>query len=268
MEAQASQTSPAPASSGGRPWLASRLLRRQVVNVSTLKPVGRVADVAFVPESCQVAGLIVQPTSSGKELLDTVRRALGMRRMIASIEFDHIIALNGDVVTVDSDPVLTALSPPLGQRPAYLCDVCELAIITLHGLCLGSLADILLDHHGSAVIGYVVNPTKQAEPYLQLVEELERSSPRLVEGGADRAEASPATEPSAARLRVIPASPHVRIGEALIVVVEGVEPRRQEAVVITSHAREPTGRPAQGNGASAIVEGTVTHREEYSDHSS
>jgi sporulation protein YlmC with PRC-barrel domain len=240
--------------------------------VSTLKPVGRVADVAFVPERCQVAGLIVQPTPSGSELLDTIRRAVGLRRMIASIELDHIIALNGDVVMVDSDPVLSALSPPMGGRLACLCDACELAIITLHGMCLGSLADILLDNRGSVVIGYVVSPTKQAEPRLRLLEELEeleeleRSSPQRMEGGAELVEASSAAESSAARLRVIPASPRVRIGEDLILVVEEVEPLRQEAVMITSRAPEPTGRTAPGNGASSMVEGTVTHREEHSDH--
>jgi sporulation protein YlmC with PRC-barrel domain len=267
MEAEAPRVSSAPASSGGRPWLASRLLRRQVVNVSTLEPVGRVAEVAFDPERCQVTGLIVQPTHSGSELVAAVRRAFGRHRTVASVGLDHIIALNGDVVTVDSDPIRSTLSSPEG-RLAYLCDVCELTIITLHGMCLGSLADLLLDGRGSGVIGYAVNPTKQAEPHLQPLEDLERSSPLQMGRGVDPAEASAAAEPSAARLRVIPASPRVRIGEDLILVVEEVEPLQKETVVITSQAQERTGRAAAGNGTSYIVEGTVTHDEEHSDGSS
>jgi sporulation protein YlmC with PRC-barrel domain len=246
MEAQAPQTSPAPApaSSGGRPWLASRLLQRQVVNASTVELVGRVADVAFDPERCQVTRLIVHPTHSGSELVETVRRAVGADRTSGSVGLDHIIALNGDMVTVDSDLVFSALSSPMG-RVARLCSVRDLAIITLHGICLGSLADILLDSRGSVVTGYVVNPTKQAESLLRPFEELEQPSPLHIEKGADTAEASPASEPSAAHLRIIPASPRVRIGKALILLVEEVEPLQQGTVVISHQAGA---RAARHNG--------------------
>jgi sporulation protein YlmC with PRC-barrel domain len=233
MQLQAPQTFPA-ASSSGRQWLASRLLQRQVVNTSTVEPVGHVADVAFDPESCQITGLMVQPTPPGSELVAAVRRAFGPSRTIGSVGLDHIIALNGDMVTIDSDPVVSALLPPRG-RAACLCKVRTLTILTLHGICLGSLVDILLDDRGSVITGYVVNPTKQGESLLQPFEELGRRSPLRIERGTD-AEAegmSPESESSAAHWRVIPASPRVRIGKALILVVEEVEPLRPQPVVIT-----------------------------------
>jgi len=267
MKSMELQTQPSPESSSGeQPWLASYLLQRQVVNASTLEPVGRVADVAFDSESSRVTALIIQadPSEGGRGA--AVRRVFGRRRTVASVGLDHIVALSGDVVTIDTNPVSTVfseLSQRLG-RSARLCEVCELTILTLSGMCLGSLADLLLDGRGSTIIGYVINPTKQAElslPLLEGVEGLEPSSPLRSESAAgaagavgivDVAEASPAnesSEASSARLRVIPASPRVRIGKALILVIEEVEPLRQETVVITSQSGEHARREVLHNGA-------------------
>lgn len=231
MELQLSETFPASPPSGGGQWLASRLLQRQVVNASTVEPVGHVADVAFDPESCQVTGLMVQPTSPGNELVAAVRRAFGSSSTTGTVGLDHIIALNGDMVTIDSDPVVSALLPPRG-RAACLSKARALTIITLHGMCLGSLVDILLNDRGSVVTGYVVNPTKQAESLLQPLEEPEQRPPLHIASDADAEEAT--SESSDARLRIIPASPRVRIGKALILVVEEVEPLLPQSVVITS----------------------------------
>jgi sporulation protein YlmC with PRC-barrel domain len=234
MESHELPPSPASPSSGGKPWLASRLLRRQVVNASTVQPAGRVADVVFDPESCQVTALIVQSTASGSRLMAAVRRASNWHRPVASVAIDHIIALNGDVVMVDRDPVFSTLSRSIGSV-ACLCDVCELTILTFHGVCLGSLADLLLDSRGRVVIGYVVNPTKQAESFLGSLAELEPSSPVDIESRIGAAEVSSASEGAdfksfASHLRVIPASPRVRIGEELILVVAEVEPLRQDVL--------------------------------------
>jgi sporulation protein YlmC with PRC-barrel domain len=228
-----SPTSPA---SDGKTWLASRLLQRQVVNASTIEPVGRVADVVFDPESCQLTELIIQSTSSESRLMTAIRRAYNHHAYnrshpVASIPVDHIIALNGDVVMVDCDPIISALLRS-NTSAAYLGDVCELTILTFHGICLGTLADLLLDSQGRTVIGYVVNATKQAELILEPPTAL--ALPSSLETQPEMgtpADASAATPSEVKSLlthqRVIPASPRVRIGEELILVMAGVEPLGQ-----------------------------------------
>lgn len=270
-EPQRSQSAQPPLTalaSTGQEWLASRLLHRQVVNASTLAPVGRVSDVVFNPESRQVTALIVRATATSDGLLEAARRAVGRQRAVGAIGIDHIIALNGDVVIADSDPappaVRHAAHPahaaergPEGE--AHLCDVCELTIITLHGICLGVLADVLLDERGTLVTGYVVNPTRYAETTLLPLGELEPSEPPQTETGTeveaetatDGSAAAPASESSDARprLRVIPATPRVRIGESLILVLDGVEPLHQEVVTVKSQpAREHLGHPQRYGG--------------------
>lgn len=252
MKPAETQTSLASPVSNGHTWLASRLLNRQVVNASTLEPVGRVADVAFDPESCLVTALCVQPEPSVGGFAASVGRRLSRRRAIASVGREHIISLNGDVVMVDSDPVRF-----MGHA-ARLRDVCELTILTLHGMCLGSLADLILDNYGSVVTGYVVNPTRHAEALLLPLEELEQpprpQAEQVEQTGRVEGEDSVAADPSeesalpAANLRVIPASPRVRIGDSLILVVEEAEPLRQEPVVVSSQSGARTEDTAHHNG--------------------
>ena len=234
MEAQELQ--PYHSSSPGRTWLASRILHRQVVNTSTLAPVGRINDVIFDPERCRVAALSVQltPTESG---LSAVRRTFGRQSTVGVIGIEHVIALNGDVVMVDSGPVRSGSLPHLEQL-ASLNDICELTILTLHGTCIGSLADVLLDSEGRIITGYVVNPTKQAEPFLVPLEDLLQSPPRALESEAAASDGPPPSESAPTDLMVIPASPRVRIGETLIVVLDDVEPLRRETVVITSNVED------------------------------
>lgn len=248
MDTSDPQRALAARASGGQPWLASRLLHRQVVNASTLEPVGRVSDVVFNPKTCQVTALIVHATTAGDGLLAAARRAVGQRRAGGAIGIDHIVALNGDVVIVDSKPVASAvlLAPqqPSEREACLLCEACELTIITIHGMCLGELADLLLDERGSLVIGYVVAPTKYAESLLLPLEAVLPAEPPHTEQEVSAAVALPSSGSSMdAHVRVIPASPRVRIGESLIVVVEEVEPLRQDAVIISSQPiREHPGR--------------------------
>ncbi len=230
MEPVESETSLVSTPISGQTWLASRLLHRQVVNATTLEPVGRVSDVAFDPETCRVTALCVQTMQDVDGLATAIRRRFGRLRAIAAVGIEHIVALNGDVVVVDSDPVRPASLRSM-EHAARLCEVCELTILTLHGMCLGSLADLLLDSRGIVVTGYVVNPAKQAEDLLLPLEEFEQAGPLHMDSASE-------SETPAANLRIIPASPRVRIGESLILVVEEVEPLRQDPVVITSQSED------------------------------
>lgn len=242
MEAQVPQLSLS--SNSEQMWLASRLLRRQVVNMSTLEPVGRVADVILDPERCCVAALSVQLTPMEGGFLSAVRRVLGRYRTVGAIGIEHVIALSGDVVMVDSNPVRPS-SLQRVELGASLCAICELTILSLRGTCIGSLADVLVDSQGRMVTGYVVNPTKQAESFLLPLDELLPLSPPQTEGEAAASEVAPLSGSPPAELRVIPASPRVRIGDTLIVVVDDVEPLRQEAVAVATQAGADTARAAR-----------------------
>jgi hypothetical protein len=197
--------------------------------------------------TCQLVALKIQSVllpETGP--IATIRRAFGRSRLGGYVGLDHILSLNGDVVIVDAAPG-RATSQRVGRMP-HLCEVCELAIITLHGMCLGSLADILVDAKGSGLVGYVVNPAKQAEalmmPLESVVSTVRTQSTVTTSASPDDApdvtDAPPEVAASPSHLRVILASPRVRIGDALILVVEDVEPLRNEAVMITSRA-ESTG---------------------------
>lgn len=235
----------------GQVWLASRLLNRQVVNATTLEPVGRVADVVFDQKKCQVAAISIQFTplpDSG--WMAFIRRVPGLSRPAGYVTLDHIISLNGDVIVVDTYPG-RATSPRVARLP-HLREVCELAIITLHGVCLGSFADLLVDEKGSGVVGYVVNPAKQVEALMIPLQEVELAPPPFAERaaaatngpgtgvsslavtGKDGESAQSGMDASLSHLCIIPASPRVRIGDSLIMVYEDIEPLGKETVVIAS----------------------------------
>lgn len=241
----------APASTE-RPWLASRLLRRQVVNVSTLEEVGRVGDVIFDPQHELVTGLSVQFDSQPQGFLANARRALGLSRETGVVGREHIVSLSGDVVMVSANPSRPSASL---AHMSHLKEVCELAILTTYGTCLGALADVLLDARGSAIAGYVVTPTPLAESILPPLEELERQplsfTPRIAapaeDGPGVDTNAAPETlTPSASHLRVIPASSQVHFGDSLILLIAEVEPLERSVVVVTRPAGE---RSASSGGA-------------------
>lgn len=235
-ELQGSRVSPAPAT--GQPWLASRLLHRQVVNASTIEPLGRVTDVLFDPKRCRLAALSVRADPSQLDLQATIRRVLGRRRATLSIALESFISLNGDVVIVDLDHAHPAQAQR-SERAFRLTDVCGLTILTLHGLCLGTLTDILLEDRGGTIAGYVIRPTRQAEHLFTAFEEPEPPAPHPMAAAADAASAaSPDEEPPAINLRIIPASPRVRFGDSLILLFEDVEPLVTEPVVIAGPSVE------------------------------
>ena len=204
-------------------WLASRLLHRQVVDVSTVEPVGRVVDLIFDPKAAQVMALVIQPVTLERDLVAMIGRLFTGRRTLATIGLDHIISMDSDVVMVNTDPFHLTTSREIERMPR-LNTICEMAILTMRGTSLGSLADLVLTDQGTNVAGYVVNPTPAGE---QTLPSLDDMAPHA---------AAPASA-SAPRTRVIPASSNVRIGESLILLVAAIEPLRDEVVVVTS---EPT----------------------------
>jgi sporulation protein YlmC with PRC-barrel domain len=232
MEVRAPEAFRASPLNSGRQWLASRLLQKQVVNTSTVELVGSVADVAFDPESCQLTGLMIQPTAPGHGLMAAVRRVFGANRVIGLVGLDHIIALHEDMVTIDTDPVVSAL--PVRTRASQLRKVQSHTIITTHGVSLGSLVDVLLDERGSRVTGYVIDPTRKGEALLRPYEESEQRLPLRIASDTNSDDAAAESKPLPAHLRVIPASPRVHIGRSLILVVEEVEPLRPQPIVITT----------------------------------
>lgn len=237
----------------GRLWLASQLLQRQVVNVSTLEPLGRVADVVFDSERRQIVGISVHleepPEENAASFAARIRRALVQKKHRGAIALEHIVALNGDVVMVNADPVRS--TAPF-ENMLYLKEVCELVILTTFGKSLGSLADLLLDARGTLIMGYVVKPTELAASLLPLAEDLaEFETQRTPEAGAksskvDRATASSTLASPIANLRVIPASYRIRFGDALILLVTEVEPIQREVVTISPPVRE---RAEPGNAS-------------------
>jgi sporulation protein YlmC with PRC-barrel domain len=255
------QSRPLLPSTLGEVWLASRLLNRQVVNVRTLEPVGRVADVLFDPESSRLTALAIVEAAAADGVQESVRRAFRVGRAQGRVGIEHIIALNGDVVMVDHDPARLA-SPRVAQE-RRLTDVRDTAILTLHGMSLGSLSDVLLDHSGYTVTAYVVKPSRQAKAILWVLDvpsepSFEQSEPPAQEppvSGGESSDGVAISQPPAARLWAIPASPGVRFGDALIVVVD-IEHQPDEAVIVPRQPvddvsaaqrteRAPRPRPAQ-----------------------
>lgn len=222
----------APATSG-YPWLASHLLQRQVVNVTTLEPAGRIADVMFDPDHRTMMGVIVQRDDAPRGLSALVGRAFGRRADIGAFTLDSVVSLNGDVVTVKGDPVQLSQASALDGMQS-LTGVCDLVILTTYGMSLGTLADILLDDRGCDVVGYVVQPTELARSVLPPLSELVDPGPEPDETNVVNATAEPpAPDVQTSRLRVIPASSRVHFGESLIMLVSDVEPLRTQPIVIS-----------------------------------
>lgn len=233
MEQQAQQPSHlSTPSTDGRPWLASCLLQRQVVNVSTLEPLGRVTDIIFDPQTAHVVGVTIHLQNARAGITGALGRALGRRNDIGVLAIEHVVALNGDVVMVDADPTVGGASH--GFQGAFrLTDVCELVILTTYGMSLGSLSDLLLAYDGATVAGYVVKPTELADTILPRLDELVDLEPNHAEGAALSADASSASRLPSARFRVIPASSRIRFGDSLILLFTDVEPLQPKMTVIT-----------------------------------
>ncbi len=207
-------------------WLASRLLRRQVVDVSAVEPVGRVVDLIFDPKACQVMGLVIQSADERQGWFAPLARLFNWGRGVATVGLDHVISMDGDVVMLNANPF--RLTPPREmERAPRLNTICEMTILTIRGTCLGTLADLLLGEQGTTVTGYVVSPTTAGEQALPALDDL--------------APLAAATESTPApHMRLIPASSNVRIGESLILLVSEVEPQQEEIVVVPQEITDHT----------------------------
>ncbi len=222
-------------------WLAGRLLGRQLVDVSSVETVGRVADLVFDPQSGETKALAVEPVTQTQSLAATIAHAISRRHDVALIGLEHIIALDGDAVMVNANPF--QLTVPRGlERMPRLSGTRELAVLTMRGVCLGSLADLLLDRRGVSILAYVINPTKQGEVVLPpLPQQAQEPQPGATPpSGASAASGADSTASSASssRMRIIPVSSRVRISDSLILLVANAEPLQREEVVIVSHTSE------------------------------
>ncbi len=207
-------------------WLAGRLLKRQVVDVSGVEPVGRVVDLVFDPKSRQVMGLVVASADGWSTPFAPLTRLLKRRRGVAPVGLDHIIAMDGDVITLNANPFRLPASSRVREmeRMPRLSDICEMTILTMRGMSLGALADLLLEDQGTTVAGYVVNPTMAGERALPPLDSL-----------FPLVDSKPASAANP-RVRVIPASSDVRVGDSLILLVSEVKPLREEVIVIPLEA--------------------------------
>jgi sporulation protein YlmC with PRC-barrel domain len=235
---QSPTLAPSPSQSG-RPWLASRLLQRQVVNVASLAPLGRITDVVFDPINCQVAGVVIHQDHAPQGVSAVMGRIFRRNRDVGVVPLEHVVSLNGDVVTVNADPARLDMASAF-EGMLSLNDVCELVILTTYGMSLGSLADMLLDYSGRAIVGYVVKPSELAQSALPQITDL--LGPDTVDGDErDIVDAAPRTLAlPAPRLRMIPASSRVRFGESLIVLVSEVEPLQRQIVVVSQQLAHQT----------------------------
>src|SRR6185437_8195327 len=98
----------------------------------------------------------------------------------------------------------------------------------------------LLDHSGSAIMGYVVKPSELAQSSLPQLADLVGFDDSGAED-SDVVDAAPqALALPAPHLRVIPASSRVHFGESLIMLVSEVEPLQRRAVVVSQPLNQQT----------------------------
>lgn len=246
----------------GRDWRASLLLHRQVVNARTVEVIGSVVDVVFRPETCRLAAIALVGPEEARAVSSVARRVLGGNpRNLNYIPAERIVALNDDVVTVDCDPAHPAGGSQLARLP-HLSQVDHLPVVTLHGMRLGKMVDVLLDNLGGTITGYLIAPTRRGaavtvrpDDSYDLRQDQETLAPEECAGdpgqypddagdyvAEDSVRPPSLSEPLPGTLRIVPASPRVRVGRALILVVEDVAPLVTEDVVVGRAAAWPTGK--------------------------
>ena len=206
-------------------WLASRLLRRQVVDANSIDQVGRVVDLIFDPIAGQVMGLVIEKVGEQRGSAGFLGRLLKGRRSTATVGLDHVISMDGDVIMLNADPFKVTAARELERMP-HLNVICEMAILTMRGSCLGSLADLVLEDQGTRVTGYVVTPTAFGEQTLPYLEDVAPLPVGVEPGPTNGGRAAP-------HMRVIPVSGHVRIGESLILLLADVTPLREDVVIVS-----------------------------------
>ncbi len=228
------------AATSERPWRASLLLHRQVVNARTVESIGSVSDLVFDPQTCRLVAIALDVPETDASVSTVARRFLSGYRPPFYVGMEHIVALNDDVVIIDIDTAHPA-PPQSMQRLPHLNRVLNHQLVTLHGMRLGRLADLLLDYRGGQVVGYLINPTRRGAAVTVTPPTPAAEAP-ADDAGSDSERAPTLSGPLPANLRIVPASPRVRVGRELILVLEDVEPVTREDVVV----RRQAARPANG----------------------
>ncbi len=214
------QGTPRPQSAHG--WLASRLIHRPVVHARLVAQTGDVVDVVFSPESRQVVGLLVGTAGAKSGILDLLRRILGIDFGLTFVPVERVLALNGDVVMVDTEvghgAEFVRPFPPIAIRhlPRLRASF-GFPALTMQGQQLGRFADLQLDAEGRSVAGYVVAREPIASSPPSGIAPTPR--PQATAPASLPPVAAPVPAPPAAPL-MIPTRFRVRFGRGLIVVGE------------------------------------------------
>jgi sporulation protein YlmC with PRC-barrel domain len=212
-------------------WRAALLAHRPVVDVRNVEQMGDVADLVFDPHSRQLVGLLLQRAGAEGTVVEMARRALGSAWGLRFVPIERVIALSGDVVTVDPTHAPTAPFDPAAHQPR-LSKVAGFAVVTTRGQRLGRLVDLLLDDGGRHIQGYLVEPggrgvapQRTASVWTRVMatqDEPAQDEPAQDEPAQDdTAEAEPpAGAPRPAELMVVPATLDVRVGRNLVIIAD------------------------------------------------
>lgn len=202
-------------------WRAGLLAHRPVVDVRHVEQMGDVADLVFDPHGRQLVGLLLQRAGAEGTVVEMARRALGSALGLRFVPVEQVIALSGDVVTVDSARVPSAPIDPAAPLPR-LSKVVGFAVVTTRGQRLGRLVDLLLDGGGRHIQGYLVEPggrgvapQRTAGVWTRLVATPDEPAQH------EAAEVEPpAGAPRPAELVVVPTTLDVRVGRNLVIVAD------------------------------------------------
>ncbi len=224
-DAKTSQTQP-------DSWRATLLARRPVVDVRRVEQMGSVADLVFDPHGRELVGLLLQRAGPEGTVIEMARRALGGALGLTFVSMEQVIAVGGDVVTVDPSRGSADSAEPAAPLPR-LSKVAGFAVVTTRGQRLGRLADLLLDGEGRRIQGYLVARGGRGVTPLRMNEIWTRPTPTRDEAAqpeqltpdehaqGEHAEVEPpAGAAPADDLVLVPATLDVRIGRDLVVIAE------------------------------------------------
>jgi sporulation protein YlmC with PRC-barrel domain len=197
-----------------------------VVNVRAIERLGQVADIVFDAATRRVLGVRIERETQEHPVVDAARRALTGASFATYISASQIIALHGDVVTVDPQRAAEAAERLEGHP--HLSHVQGFAVLTIAGKRLGRLVDIRVDASGRHILSYLVQPGGHGVARSDMSLRPRRlyawhqallSSDESVGPPAAREHADATDHPVLA----IPATHEVRVGRDLIIVVDPAE---------------------------------------------
>jgi sporulation protein YlmC with PRC-barrel domain len=200
-------------------WRATLLAHRPVVDVSRVEQMGAVADLVFDPHRRQLVGLLLQRPGPEGTIVEMARRALGSALGLTFVSMEQVIALHGDVVTVDLSRGAPESAAPLPR----LSKVVGFAVVTTRGQRLGRLVDLLLDSEGRRIQSYLVargghGVMPQRMNHLWTRPAAAPDAPTQDEHAEVEPPAGGAPPPD--DLVVVPATLDVRIGRDMVVIAE------------------------------------------------